>query len=240
MKRWKKIALGVVIALIAAATALCLWQWDNIRAAYLALSQDSQQIAEDAQQKRDEHQAAIQERVPVTVNPPTAQQSDSLLNQQTTPEEIKDQLGITGLLEQSGQQQGQTGQPQQGQSGQEPQPPEQSEQELVNLCLAEMYACKIDLMAVLGQLKQEAVAEWTALPEAERTRVRKIEIGLAGLSKCYELEGQADGQVKDILARYREQLSAIGGDLTILDDIWDYYVEEKASEKAYYIGKYMN
>lgn len=244
MKRWKKIVLGVVIALAIGIGGICVWQWNNIQALFMALSQDPQEIADNVEDKRQEHQDAIEEKVPVTIKPPTTEQSDQLLDQQATPDEIKDALGITDLLnkdkpqEQPPPQDG-ASQPPDPSEPPPSEPPEQTQADLVNLCLAEMYACKIDLMGVLAQMKQAAVDEWNSLPDSEHTHTRKMEIGLAGLAKCYELEGKVDDQVREILARYKGRLSAVNGDTSIIDDLWQYYEEEKAAEKAYYLDKYM-
>ena len=243
MKRWKKIVLGALVILAIGIGGICVWQRNNLHALLIFATQDSQEIADTAARKRQEHQAAIEEKVPVVVRPPSTQQSDALLDRQVTADEIKEELGITGLLdrEKQRQEQGQESL----QAGEEKPPgqadqPEVREEELVNLCLAELYACKIDLMEVLAGLKQEAVDEWNSLPAAERTEDRKMEIGFAGLEKCYELETEVDDQVREILNRYKEQLSAIGGDTSVTGTLWGYYEEEKAAEKAYYMDKYLN
>ncbi len=219
MKRWKKILLGVLVALVVLIGGLCIWQWNNLRAVYAFMTQDSQTIAESLENQRAEHQQAIQEQVPITVAPPSTQQSDAILAGQTTPEQVKEELGITAQLDTAGN--------------------EQSAEELVNSCVAELYACKVDIMAELGVMKQEAVAQWNALSDAERTDAKLREIGMAGLEDCYDLEVAVDNQVQEILARYRTQLTQIGADTKILDTLWKYYCDEKASEKAYYLDKYM-
>ena len=229
MKMWKKILLGVLAAVILSAAALCVWQWNNIQAVYTFLTRDSEEIARSLETKREEHHQAIQETVgELTVSAPTTAQSDAILSGQVTPEEVKEELGITEQL-------ARTQAEEQTPAAQGP-----TEQELVNSCVAELYGCKIDIMAVLAELKQEALDEWNSLPLEERTDTRLKELGFAGLNQCYELEETVNVQVREILARYREKLSQINGDLTILDTLWDYYEDEKAAEKAYYLDKYMN
>lgn len=229
MKMWKKILLGVLAAVILSAAALCVWQWNNIQAVYTFLTRDSEEIARSLETKREEHHQAIQETVgELTVSAPTTAQSDAILSGQVTPEEVKEELGITEQL-------ARTETEEQAPAVQGP-----TEKELVNSCVAELYGCKIDIMAVLAELKQEALDVWNSLPPEERTDTRLKELGFAGLNQCYELEETVNVQVREILARYREKLSQINGDLTILDTLWDYYEDEKAAEKAYYLDKYMN
>ena len=242
MKRWKKIALGALVILVIGIGGICVWQRNNLQALLIFATQDSREIADNAARKRQEHQEAIEEKVPVVVRPPSTQQSDALLDRQVTAEELKEELGITGLLDREKQRQEQTSPPagEEKPPGQAVQPERSREEELVNLCLAELYACKIDLMEVLGEWKQEAVDEWNSLSAAERTEDRKKEIGFAGLDKCYELETEVDDQVRAILNRYKEQLAAIDGDTSVTGTLWGYYEDEKAAEKAYYMDKYLN
>ena len=233
MKRWKKILLAVLAALILLLGGLCLWQWNNIQALYAFLTKDSAQIAQDLEQKREEHHQAIAGIVgDLTVSAPTTEQSDAILSGAVSPEQVKEELGITAQLEKTEP----AREPQEG----EEEPPAATAQELLRSCVAELYACKVDILGTLAQLKQEALAEWFALPAEEQTDTRLKEIGLAGLRKCYALEVEVDRQVDGILDRYRVQLEAIGGDTSVLKELRAYYEDEKTAEKAYYMDKYLN
>ena len=236
MKRWKKILLGTLLVLALALGGLCLWQWDNIRAVYDFLTLDSGQIAQNLESKREEHHQAILDALgDLPMSAPTTEQSDAILSGQMTPEEVKDALGITGQLE---NQKEPVEEAPEGTEG--PAPPAYTWEELVAGCVAELYACKVDTMAVLADMKREALAEWNAIPAEERTSTRMKEFGLSGLEQCYDLEVEVDRQVKDILSRCRDKLAQIGADDAILDDLWGYYEDEKVAEKTYYLDKYLN
>ena len=219
MKRWKRVLLGIVALMMMVVVALCIWQRSNIKALYTFLTLDSQTIAGNLEQRRMDHQRALEEDIHLTVLPPTTVQSDALLSGQTTPEEVKETLGITAQMEQEKD--------------------EQTEEELINRCVAELYACKVDLMAELGGMKQAAVDQWLALPPEQQTETAMRELGLAGLEDCYNLEVVIDAQVQDILDRYRPLLVDAGGDTSILEKLWNYYEAEKTDEKAYYMDKYL-
>ena len=232
MKPWKKILLAVLAALVLLLGGLCLWQWNNIQALYAFLTQDSEQIARDLEQKREEHHQAIADAIgELTIQAPTTEQSDAILSGAVTPEQVKEELGITAQLEKTEP----AREPQEGEEE-----PAVTAQELLRSCVAELYACKVDILGTLAQLKQEALAEWFALPAEEQTDTRLKEIGLAGLRKCYDLEVEVDRQVDGILDRYRVQLEAIGGDTSVLKELRAYYEDEKTAEKAYYMDKYLN
>jgi len=112
--------------------------------------------------------------------------------------------------------------------------------ELVNRCVAELYAREVDLMAQLGQMKQAAVDEWVALKPEERTTAKKQEIGFAGLEECYKLEAVVDKEVLAILDRYRPEVLELAGNDSVLTDLWRYYCDKKADQKAYYLDKYLD
>ena len=232
MKTWKKILLAVLAALALLLGGLCVWQWDNIQAVYAFLTKDSAQIAQELEQKREEHHQAIADIVGgLEVQAPTAQQGDAILSGAMTPEQVKEELGITAQLEKTEP----ARDPQAGEEG-----AAEAVRELLRRCVAELYACKVDILGVLAQLKQEALAEWFALPAEQQTDTRLKEIGLAGLRECYALEAVTDDQVREILGRCKTGLEQLDADTAVLDELWDYYTDEKTAEKAYYLDKYLN
>lgn len=117
--------------------------------------------------------------------------------------------------------------------------PTKTAQEIVNDCTAELYACKVDVMATLGKMKKEALDIWKTIPKEHRTKEKRAELGFQWLDKCYEYEVEVDSKVRAILEKYRAELKAIGADDSVLDTLWGYYCEEKKVEKAYYLNKYL-
>ena len=218
MKTWKKgllIALAVIVALL---IALYIWQGENIRALIKAFVTDSDALASDMENLRNDHHAQIEQDLGITlpVKPVTADQSKDLLDGKKSPEEIKQEIGagVTG--------QGST------------------KEDLVSQCVAELYAYKADVMGYLGGLKQAAIDQWNALSTSQRTATKKSEIMMDGVSQCYAYEAVVDGRVQDILDVYRGKMKAIGEGTASIDILWNYYCDEKEAEKAYYFDQYLN
>jgi len=254
MKRWKKICLGVLLFLVVGVAGVAVWQKENLKALYTYLTNDSQSISQNLEDKRQQQQEALNKDYNVTVQAPSTEQSDDLLEGKVDPEEVKESLGLKQETEkkpaheETPDKSGQAEAPDRAQQPEQPvQPPQVPEEKdpqqeieaLVNQCVAELYACEVDLMAQLGVMKQAALDEWRALPEEQRTKEKKLEIGFAGLEKCYDLEVVIDDKVEGILEKYRVQIKELGGDTAVLDDLWKYYCEKKAAEKAYYMDKYL-
>lgn len=269
MKHWKKIAICVVLCFVVPVAGIAVWQQENLRALYSFITKDGANIEQELETQRQEQQSKLEEEYQVTVKPPSTQHSDDLINGVVLPEDVKGELGITEKLEDKDHEEvvkpvvkpeQKPVQPEEKPEQPEiepeeelvkpeepPKEPEMTEEEriakindLVDRCTAELYACEVDLMARLGEMKQAAVAEWTALAPEERTNERKLKIGFAGLDQCYELEVEINAQVKAILANYRTPLEELKADTAVLDDLWIYYCEKKENTKAYYMDKYLD
>ncbi len=218
MKRKKRSILIAAVVLLILLAALVVWQWSNLQAFYLYLTMDESTIAQQMEDTRQEHHETLKKEYTVTVKPPSLEQSNDLLDGKASAEEVKENLGI---LQQS------------------PQPAKKTAEELTNECVAELYALKVDVMAKLGTMKQELLNRWNALSPQQRTQEKKLELGYEGLDACYDYEVEVNKQVRAILEKYRPLLKDIGADTGVLDTLWKYYCEEKASEKAFYLDKYL-
>ena len=250
MKRWKKVLLIVLLALLAVIAGILIWQRDNIKALYIALTTDQETILKNMEQSKQELEDSLTD-YDITVFAPTKEQNEALLNGTASADEIKTALGIDDTDDQDAMSSGvePTEKPDQSPAPSESMKPggqsqtdstQKQANALVEKCVAELYACQVDLMAQLGSMKQEALSQWNSLDAEQRTTQKLQEIGLNGLMKCYDLEVVTDQEVKAILATYRTKLEAIGADTAVLDSLWKYYSNEKAAQKAYYINKYLN
>ncbi|MBP3634635.1 MAG: hypothetical protein J6J43_08705 [Oscillospiraceae bacterium] len=222
MRMWKKVILIVLAVLILLLGGLYLWQRENIHALIKVFVSDSQVIADELDSKRAEHHEAMEEAAggELTVKPVTTEQGRDLIDGKVTADEVKDAMGVA-------------------------QPTETeavgiTKQNLVDQCVAELYAYKVDVMAYLGGLKQAAIDQWNGLEKSQRTSAKKMEISMDGLRKCYAYEAQVDGRVQEILASYRAKMAEIGEDSKPIDDLWYFYCDEKEAEKAYYFDRYLN
>ena len=249
MKRWKKVLLIVVLVLLVAVVGLLVWQRENVGALYTALTTDQETILKNMEQSKQDLEDSLTD-YDITVFAPTKEQNEALLNGTASADEIKTALGLDNTDNHAvSSDEASTAEPSQSaMPGESLKPDGQSQtgstqsqaNALVEKCMAELYACQVDLMAQLGSLKQEALSQWNSLDAEQRTTQKLQEIGLNGLMKCYDLEVVTDGEVKAILATYKTKLEAIGADTAVLDSLWKYYSDEKASQKAYYINKYLN
>ena len=284
--KWKKVLQGVLLLMAAAVVALGIWQWDNIKLVYKALTTDKETISSNLEETRDKHKQELQEKseIEITVNRPSPEQSEALINGQVTADDVKNELGLitnpntnnedttnseapnANTPDNPAKEPETTSPPEtptttvpdinsNEQNTEAPTAPPQAEplpeapaesqsqltaQELVNLCVSEMYAYEVELMEQLGVMRTEMLDTWKALEPEQRTQTKKIEIGMAGLRECYKLEVSVDADVQAILERYKVLLTEINADVAILDTLWEQYCDEKETQKAYYLNLYLD
>lgn len=223
MKTRTKILCLILAILIFGMAGVFFWQRDNLKAFFLYLSTDAETIAEQRDQLYQDQMKELEEEIggelPITL--PSKEQVDALLNGEKDPDQVKQEMGILGKPSQ-------------------PQGPTVTKEQLVNQCVSELYAYKAEVMGTLGGIKSSMMAQWTSLPPEQRTSSKKMELGMAALRQCYAYEVTVDAKVQACLNKYRGKLAAIGESTAAMDTLWQQYCAQKESEKAYYMGKYMN
>lgn len=238
MSIFKRILKMSIIIIVLAIAFLGVWQKDNIKAVYTAFTTDSETLANNLQEQTEEHISVLEEYgVDITV--PNIQQTDELLSGITSADEVKSQLNFTennyikyeNILNTTSSNK---------LNNNTSDDMTETINTIVNDCVSDLYSYRVDVMSELGKLKQEAINEWVSLSPEEQTDVKKRNIGMAGLDKCYDLEDIADSKVKHILETYKNTLKNIGADTSIIDTLWKQYCDEKEAQKSYYINKYMN
>ena len=95
MKRWKKVLLLILLVVIGAVAALCVWQQDNIKALYTAFTKDETAILQDMEQNKKDLEGALVDHN-ITVLAPTVEQSQALIDGTARADEVKAEMGLTG------------------------------------------------------------------------------------------------------------------------------------------------
>ena len=241
MKRLKRILGGILLVLVICIAALAVWQWDNIRAFYVAVTNDTATIGEQMEETRAKNEQTLRE-YDIHVTAPSLEQTEALLYGTLSPDEVKASLQLDAVI---GTTEHNTVETAGGDAGAE-QTDQQSEpsneekaKQLVNACTAELYAKQIDLMAELGALYADTQARWIALGDGRNATTKKQFIA-EGLQQCSAIEASTDAMVQGVLDRYRAELAALHADDAALDELWNIYKEEKNTQKAYYLSQYMD
>lgn len=215
MKKGVKIFFAVIVFIAIAAAAFCVWQWENIRAVYMYITADGENGVVPSGAEVLEITALSdsdgENDLPNSEKSDVSDTENSVKRKPRAP-------GVTETRDADISSEGKT---------------------YLQRCREELYACEAALVSRVGGMKNEVLAEWRALPKEQRTSRKKREMIISGVSRCLSLEGEIDGKVKGIIAKYKALAQDDGESTDEISALWDEYKAKKASTKAYYLNKYL-
>ncbi len=216
MKKGIKVFLSVIAFTVIVAAAFCVWQRENIRAVYMYISADGENGVIP-------YGAEILE-IPALSE---AEGKSDLPNGEDTDasgagKSVKRNTRAPLALE-----------------ARDTEITVKEEKTYLQRCREELSACEAALVSRVGGMKEEVLAEWRLLPAAQRTGRKKREMIISGIGRCLSLEGEIDGKVKGIIAKYKSLAQAAGESTAEIAALWDEYKAKKARSKAYYLNKYL-
>lgn len=253
MKRRTQIAFGVGLALIVGMGAVTAWQWNNISAA-LSFVRFSQQELEDKLNENDQKIKDAVDAVPeVNIRDITQEEKDALRDGTLTQEELIESLIKPEQEKESPKQEPEkpvvpdTPKPEKPPEQKPEQPPALSEQEQASqqndyakklaAIIAEVYVLREQFLIKLDEMQKQAIADYVAIPEKERSATRITKLVSNYLAKGLDLEKECDAQIGAIIVRMETLISENNGDMSIAQTVYDTYVEEKSLKKAWYMAE---
>ncbi len=251
-RRRKHTGLVVLAVLLAAITALAVWQKNNIIALKEFISAGSQ---EEIEQKLEQNQQAIADAVEknpeIVVRDVTEEEKQALRDGTLTQEELAERL-VGTQTEQSPKQEetpAQTGQPpKQEQPPVQAETPKQEEtpaeppveseyQKQLSAVIAKVYVLREKFTIALDNMKSEAIAEYKAMPEEDRTGSKLTDFAKKYVIRAAELEKECDTEMDAIVAELDALIRANNGDFSVIDTVVETYASEKSLKKAWYMAE---
>lgn len=251
-RRRKHVGLIVLAVFLAAAAAVAVWQKNNIIALKEFVSAGSQ---EEIEQKLEQNQQAITDAVEknpeIVVRDLTEEEKQALRDGTLTQEEIADRLTGGTQAEQPKEETPKQETPKAETPKQETpkeetpkqeekpaeQPTESDYQKQISAVVAKVYVLREKFVIELDNMKNEAVAEYKAIPEAERTSGKLTDFAKKYVKRAAELEKQCDTEMDAIVGELDALISANNGDYSIIDTVIETYANEKSLKKAWYMAE---
>ncbi len=222
MKKWTKILLGIILAILVTVVVLGIWQRNNIAAVLKSVSKTQEEIAIELNNSKKQLEIELSEKYTTVVSDFTAEEEQQIIKGELSIEEIKSRLekkyeekknSLTATTA-------------------------ENNAEIDNLIgdrVIELYSLKAYYLGQLGQLEASVKRDYIALPKEKRNLVGKQELVTKYMGTALSLMNQCDAQVGELLADLEKSLKKLNSDTSIIKTIRDAYENEKALKKAYYL-----
>lgn len=227
MVKKRKILITILIALLIVIGAVAVWQFDNIKAGWLAMRYSPEELAGQIDDSDKVYDDILRKQPNLNLSELSPEDQQRLASGEMTADEAV--LKMTGGSATA-----------QSASGGQAEDPEklalaQKEQRIAEL-IARTKALRGVFKGRLAGMKSSVISEYKALPESERTPAAKRELISRAISAASAAESQCDGEIIAIIGELTTLLKETGGDVSIASDIKAAYAHEKAATKAYYMS----
>ena len=232
MKKPLKITLTVVLILLIAASALAVWQRENIKALFIALKYSSPDEISTLIDENDKIISdALKEYNTGEITELDEQQKKNLEDGILSEEDAVDI--ILGRKKNDGT-------PSKGASSSIAGSKNNSDvDEKISEQIAKMYILKAQYTSSLEGLRSSIISEYKALPKEQQTKASKEALGKKALGIVAGMESSCDASVNAIISELKSILSSAGRDMSLISSIQTAYNNEKQLKKAYYINMYV-
>ena len=116
----------------------------------------------------------------------------------------------------------------------ENEPEAEAPKDRVSEIVAELYVVQADFIARLEAVGDAAYADYKAI-HYDRSKITSIVDSYTGT--VANMEAECDATVRGLLAELETELNKVGGDLSLVSEIRQFYYKEKSLKKSYYLNK---
>lgn len=235
MRKAARIGLVVLGSLIIVSGIIMLLQWNNIRAVTQSVQYSKVELADKIQSRKVEEKILLANYGVTKIRDFTFEEEEALRKGIVSASEVAVKLQ-EALEQDENQEEVQTqNQDQVVVQGKSPSTQEQI-QAIIAKHITSIYTIKARFIGALGQLEQEARAEFKALPKEERNMLGAQKIVLSRAGQAATLESECNKEVTKVLVSLEQELTPLTDDLSIIENIYSAYEEEKVLKKAYYLS----
>lgn len=222
MKKIKNIILIIFLLLLITAATIVYWQRDNI----LALINATKYSSEDLETKIDSNRENLQEELKnyttKSISDISLEDEQKLLMGEITLEEVLKKYNLP-----SGEKAGVTESTENN---------AKTVDEAVNTAVNEINVLKAEFISELGQIVNNAKAQYVALTKEKQNDEAIKQIVLDNIDFVAEIEKRYDTEVDYVLSNLKSELTRLNGDTEIVQTLKDSYEAEMKMKKSYYMN----
>lgn len=253
-KRLKRFGI-VLLVVIVAFGALCLWQKDNITAFIQSYTMTDDDIAKRTEEDAKKVSSYLEENELKPVRDLTEDEQAALVNDEITDKQAVKIMRDEITLEEAKQETQQSIEPKaetdiapknentdkKTDTSNEQQNNEQNvdyDAKISDL-VAQVYVLKARFTSSLRGLEATVNNAFYSLPAKERNMASKTRIINEYTQSALDMQADCDNQVANLLIELEAVLKEAGRDTSIIDTIKTSYENEKSATKTMYIKKYL-
>lgn len=241
----KRILIGIGVffgVIIILAGAFTIWQWSNIKALYIGLTQDEQTILEEAKKEDEKLTEDIKNSLSLDIRDFTDAELAMIESGEKTRAEIIAQI-IAESVETATENEEQTaaGPGSDGETPTEKAKPAETSDQIVARHVAKLYEYQGEfegrVNALIGTVKAYGKSYLATHPGAT-----KRDAGIAAvqqyMSSASSIESDCYAKVDAEIAALRAELKAIGADMSIADTVAASAEKQMEIKKAQFVSQY--
>ncbi len=213
----------VLGGLIIVSGFIMLWQWNNVRAVAQSFQYSKEELASKIETSKIEEQKYLANYGVTKIRDFTFEEEEALRKGTLTARDatlkLQEELGQDEVL-----------------NHEEKLSKEEQIQAIVTKHIASLYAIKAHYIGALGDLEQEARAEFANLPKEKHSKLEAQKLIASKIGVATDLEASCNQEVEEVLVNLEKDLSPLTEDLSIIEQIGSAYEEEKVLKKAYYLS----
>ena len=251
--------LTVLLCIVIALAALCIWQRNNIKALYLFLSNDKEGAEAVIEKNRKDFEDKIKgygENIPRNFTEEEESKiasgelsiedaTNMLLEEMETnaPTEDEPEVSVSDEpIKKEEPSKVENNVTKNEPDKKEPpktevkKPDKAKEGEIIKRYTAQFYSMKAYYIGQLGGIEAQAKKEYGSLTKEQKKSLSKAAFAGKYISYATTLQSECDSKVEEMLSSMKAELAAVGGDASIISVIRQAYNNEKAAKKAYYMN----
>lgn len=233
-----KVFLGLVLVLGAAVVGVAAWQRENIKAFVDSRNYTQEEIEDKITESKRKVQQSLEAYDLPVMRDFTFEEEEMIRKGEMTVEEAMQNIISVPQEEQSASpENAANGSNADGSENGASQnvPAQRTASTILAGYVTQLYEMKGYYLSQLGGVESEMRAVYA---ESGKDKSKIPSIISSYMPRVASMESECDGRVNALISDLKGELSEIGADTSIANEIYDAYINEKALKKAYYLSLY--
>ncbi|MBQ9604559.1 MAG: hypothetical protein IJR45_04000, partial [Firmicutes bacterium] len=230
-----KVFLGLVLVLGAAVAVVAAWQRENIKAVIDSKSYSQEELADKITESKQKVQQSLEVYDLPVMRDFTFEEEEMIRKGEITVDEAMQNIMVETAEKTADNVSENTAGSGESSSSQTQISEQKTASTILSGYVTQLYEMKAYYLSQLGGLETEMRAVYV---NSGRDKTKIPSIISSYMPRAASMESECDGRVNALISELRSELSSIGADTSIADEIYDAYINEKALKKAYYLSLY--